>query len=338
MSKAKVLLVGDYKEFPSEGMEVITKRFVDRLRSNGLNISTITAKSFFLKMFVVLLLRYDKVIFTHGPGKGAYILTLLVSIFFGPQVIWVATRPDISFNGFLDRFLFKLEKIYCGKRDQRLIQLAERCSADFKQVIIGIDFERLEAFNDSNIIKKSELIGECGDVDVPMILHVGHLRKNRGLDRLVEIKKKLGSKVNIVVIGSPSLSSDEDVISYLNANNVNIYREHIPNLSSVYRVSDLYVFPVDPVNGGAIDLPLSVIEALMCGVPVVSTRFGVLPEYFEENPCIMFDNGNLVDIAVEKIESGIDKVIKPSIDILPNEFNIDTLIDEVSGVVLKKNK
>ncbi len=57
-------------------------------------------------------------------------------------------------------------------------------------------------------------------------------------------------------------------------------------------MSDLYVFPLKDTGHnfpksyneiGAIDLPLSVLEAMSCNLPVITTPFGALPRIFQ--PC-----------------------------------------------------
>jgi glycosyltransferase involved in cell wall biosynthesis len=52
-------------------------------------------------------------------------------------------------------------------------------------------------------------------------------------------------------------------------------------------MADCYVFPVHSV-GDAIEMPLSVLEALACGVPVVSTRFGSLDDWLPASAAMIY--------------------------------------------------
>lgn len=324
--KKRVLVIGDYKAEPSEGMEVITKRFVDFLEGESFDVKTVTTKKFLL-VFPFLIYRFDRVVFTHGPGKGAYYLSILISILRGPSITWLATRPTIKQNNFMDTWLSELDQIYCGQENVALRSVANAVGASFSKVIIGIDTSRVKKRSFDLAQVKRELMGEDVDVTVPLVLHVGHLRHNRGLEKLINIKTRLGSKANILVIGSPSLSKDVEVIEQLEKNGIYIFSKYLKSLDQAYQVADIYAFPVDPINGGAIDLPLSVIEALACGTHVVSTSFGVLKDYLMNHPGVVFADANFEDVVVEAIINKNLRKIKSNE--LPSEFDLDCLIEKI---------
>ena len=54
-----------------------------------------------------------------------------------------------------------------------------------------------------------------------------------------------------------------------------------PRIAEFYGLADCYVFPTT-ITVGSIDVPLSILEAMACNLPVVSTRFGGLPRMFGE--------------------------------------------------------
>jgi glycosyltransferase involved in cell wall biosynthesis len=59
-----------------------------------------------------------------------------------------------------------------------------------------------------------------------------------------------------------------------------VWIKHFSSIEDIYNISNCYVFPT--VNRKAcIETPLSVLEAMACNLPVISTRFGALSEMFE---------------------------------------------------------
>ena len=121
--------------------------------------------------------------------------------------------------------------------------------------------------------------------DLPLVLHVGHLKRSRGLDILGTLAES--RELSVLVIASTSTEADPEVRRRLEARGVRVVRRYLPDIERAYRAADVYVFPVeDPL--GSIEAPLSVIEAVASGLPVVSTPFGALPELFARDRGVSF--------------------------------------------------
>jgi len=55
----------------------------------------------------------------------------------------------------------------------------------------------------------------------------------------------------------------------------------LENIEKYYQAADCYVFPtIDPKF--CVQIPISIVEAMACGLPVVATRFEGLPLFFPE--------------------------------------------------------
>jgi glycosyltransferase involved in cell wall biosynthesis len=117
-------------------------------------------------------------------------------------------------------------------------------------------------------------------LDKTVVLHVGHIRSTRNVESLSEIQKI--DNVQVVVVGSSSTPTEHDLKKRLTKEGVLVIDEFVQDISKIYKMSDIYVFPV--LNEIAcIEMPLSVLEAMACNLPVITTKFGSLKDYFEED-------------------------------------------------------
>lgn len=93
-----------------------------------------------------------------------------------------------------------------------------------------------------------------------------------------------------VVVGSSSTPHDAALVAELRAGGVRVIDEPVAAIDALYRLADCYVFPAAGETS-AIDLPLSVLEAMACDLPVVSTPFGALPGLFAGREGVFLGSG-----------------------------------------------
>lgn len=165
---------------------------------------------------------------------------------------------------------------------------------DIKLCPLGVDIIK---FRPINLEKKIQLRNKYGIAnDLFTLLHVGHITKNRNLEALLQIQNIKG--VQVLVVCSESVTKDKDLFNKLNNSKLRLIAGFIEDIEEIYQLSDCYIFPTNPPSG-AIPMPLSVLEAMACNLPVITTKFGILPLLFkEEGGVFYFDS---IDELIENI-------------------------------------
>jgi len=162
----------------------------------------------------------------------------------------------------------------------------------------GVD---LNKFVPVSAKKKAELRAKYGlDPNVFTILHVGHLTRGRNVELMIRARQE--HKAQVILVSSGLHHQDRDMLyDELKENGIIIMDQYLPAIEEIYQLSDCYLFPVFS-NRACIGVPLSVLEAMACNIPVVSVRYGNLPAMFEEG------NGLVFADSPEELMRGITKV------------------------------
>lgn len=156
------------------------------------------------------------------------------------------------------------------------------------------------------IPKKIQLVTNCqrdlmADDDERIITHVSNLRKVKRVIDVIEIfdriQKKIPSKLIVVGDGPERRASEnlciekgiEDKVKFLGNSN---------EVDKVLCFSDLFLLPSEKESFG-----LAALEAMACGVPVISSNTGGLPEVnIHGESGYLSDVGNVEEMAEHGIE------------------------------------
>lgn len=273
-------VIADYQERPAEGIQVVSKTIVDGLMAEGHIVRVVAPPTLARRLPALILGRPELVVFTHGPGTGGVLASIMIRLLTRARIMWVATRPDLHGTPKVLRGRRTAHVILCNRTTPELKSVAR--DAKFVQNFIGIDPARLDA--------GTKVGNPWADIPSgrPIAFHIGHLRRNRGLDLLIAAKRALRDRVEIVVVGSPTFEADPDVVEELAAAGVRVRRTYISNLAEHFESADVYLFPVGDEAGGAVDLPLGVLEAVACRCPVLAIEFGALRDALESVPGVTF--------------------------------------------------
>ena len=205
----------------------------------------------------------------------------------GAPVSMIALQPRQQ--GALQRVLVSLlapERVIVQSRSsaERLRYLGPRVHF----VPAGVDMTRFAPADDPH---RCALRRQYGiDEDARIILHAGHVNRNRNVQILGALAEL--ERAHVILAGSSSTRQDATLLDELRAAGVRVYASYNPHIEELYQLADLYVFPSSPATSPdetpAIEVPLSVLEAMACDLPVVATRFGGLPAMFEEGEGVFY--------------------------------------------------
>lgn len=155
-----------------------------------------------------------------------------------------------------------------------------------------------------------------------IISHVGHLNNGRNLQTLIPLQK---AGYQVLVVGSSSTPKDSlgpsSAKDGLLNEGVIVLDGYIENIEEVYQLSDIYIFPVVSKTG-SIALPLSILEARACAIPVITTNFGSLNHFLgDDYEGIIYSSPSNFTEEVQKLEKRLfNNFSKTKIDSLNHQF------------------
>jgi len=91
----------------------------------------------------------------------------------------------------------------------------------------------------------------------------------------------------VLIVGRENEAADEKLMCELQEAGCLVWVRHFPRIEQIYQMSDCYVFPTI-YKKACIETPLSVLEAMACNLPIITTRFGALPNIFNEGLGLFF--------------------------------------------------
>ena len=160
----------------------------------------------------------------------------------------------------------------------------------------GVDTAKFVSVDSST---KKHLKEKYGiDTDRFVILHVGAVNRGRNLESLQRVQ---GGDVQVLIVGRASERGDARLATELTQSGCLVWTHYVACLEQIYALSDCYVFPTNN-RRYCVEMPLSVLEAMSCNLPVVTTRFGALPRAFEEGDGLIFADGD------ERLAAGVERV------------------------------
>jgi thymidylate kinase/glycosyltransferase involved in cell wall biosynthesis len=262
----RIAVIGDRSPEVAEGSAVATRMLSDAFVRAGVDVTRINLRGRAVTPATFARLRRAEVdagIYIPSSGLTRAALLRAKTLRRAVPALAVQLLQADSAPAHIPRWLQPEIAIFPSER------LATCAPLGLARFVVPIGTDRAR-FTPGGVVATDLWVERSG----PRVLHVGHLRHSRNLELLCGVAD---AGANVLVVSSPDTPVDEDVRACLIASGVTVVRERIADIANVYRAADVYAFPVmDP--RGCIETPLSVLEALASGTPVVATPFGALTE------------------------------------------------------------
>jgi glycosyltransferase involved in cell wall biosynthesis len=297
--RLKIFLVSDKGGDDDEGMKKIARHLAKSLQERGIIVKIVSIIEAIEKNKETAIFH-----FVGGPSYRSVLIAAWCKLRNVSKTILTFSNP--RWNRIADATvrLLSPDKVIVSSNYWK--NWATQTGIPFEfMAISGVDLNRFSPVSDS---KKVDLRKELGlPLDKSIVLHVGHLKEDRNLKKLLEIQSH--PDIQVIVIGSTTTKQSEEIAELLTVAGCVVIREYLPKIEIFYQVADCYIFPTTD-HRAAVQIPLSILEAMAVSLPVVTTRLGGLPDFFPGTNGITFlpdnkgeDLAAIIKIAISKASS-----------------------------------
>lgn len=265
---------------------------------------------FFFRMIYILLSFQPRIVyFTIMPtGRTFYRDALLALIIkcFGRKIIFHLHGIGIKEESSSSYFKRQIYKIIFWNTN--VICMSENLKADVKSIYKGNPFVLANGIEDHEL----HLIKE--DIDPPVILYLSNLVKNKGIMVLLQSFEQLNNEnisFRAKIIGGPADVSMEDIQDFCNAKGL---ADKVFVLGPKYnqeKVIELMKADIFVLPSFNECFPVSILEAMQVGLPIVATTVGGIPDIIKDKQeGLLVESNNFYDLSQKLKLLLIDKQLR----------------------------
>jgi glycosyltransferase involved in cell wall biosynthesis len=283
MNELRVILVCDKKGHDDEGMKKISRKLHSSLQEiSGIEANTLSNIEVFKEDKGI-----DIIHFLAGPTYRTVLLSALCKKR-NNSLCTVLTFNNPKWGIFANFAIrvFKPDHIIVSSKKWQ--EWAQRSSLPFSFFSVsGVDLLKYQPASETRIKQIRQKL------NIPMnkiiVLHVGHLKYDRNLEVLKDVQSH--PDFQVVIIGSTSTQHSSSLVHHLKKNNCIVTMKYIPHIEEFYQSADCYLFPtINP--SAAVQIPLSILEAMATNIPVLTTCFGGLQSFIPNSNGIKYVSPN----------------------------------------------
>lgn len=272
----KICLVGVKSKLSDEGMKNITTYMAKELSKYHEVMVIEPRKINFTLIKNLRIFNPDVIHYFHGPTIRSFILLKFLSLITrNTKTVMSLTHPSINKR---IKFLSKIKPDLILAQSYKKQSFFEELGFKTEYLVTsGVDVRQITPVSDKikNQLRKKYNLNQKSFI----ILHVGPINNTRNLEIFTDLQKKV--KGQVLIIGSPSAKTDNNLINLLKKSGCIAWVKYFAHIEELYQLSDVYIFPTrNPY--GAIEMPLSILEAMSCNLPVVTFSFGGLQDFFKD--------------------------------------------------------
>lgn len=268
------------------------------------NIKGLRGLFFFISSFFKLInmVRHNNIELIHAhfllpPG----LIGILVGKIMGKKIAVTAHGSDLLIQA-NNPILRSLIKFVMGKSDyvmvvnQTLKDKALQLGIKSEKIFITPNAVDLEKFNPHNKQFPPDIIISN---EKPIILFVGNLVYQKGVEYLLEAKKLMDCDAELLIVGDGPLRND--LMKKVEIDEIPdvVFAGARRDVDQIMPSADLFVLP--SISEG---FPITILEALASGLPVVTTSVGGIQEVMTESVGIVVPPSKPLELA-----GAMDKIV-----------------------------
>jgi N-acetyl-alpha-D-glucosaminyl L-malate synthase BshA len=217
-----------------------------------------------------------------------------------PKLVTTLHGTDITLVG-IDKSFYDITKFSIELSDgvtavsQFLAQRTREKFRASKKIQVIYNFVDTGRFHPSNSSAKKRELAPGGE---KILAHVSNFRPVKRIPDVVKIFELVAKEIpaRLVLIGDgPEVSGALELAGALGLSERIIYLGSRTDVEDILPAADLFLIPTDTESFG-----LASLEALSCGVPVIGTKLGGLPEVVENGECGYLEKLGEVEAMAEK--------------------------------------